>query len=106
MGSNNQFFDSDNTISNLAPQTNFEQVVIDPRMNIPYVTVQNDDIHSSNNHKVFMGQISQPPVDTINSSIVQNKFNPIHPIAFFYQPPNDLYIYQIRCNELRCQFNY
>jgi hypothetical protein len=99
--SNNQFFGSDNTINNLASH---EKAVIDSRTNIPYITLQN---YSSNqcygNHEVSMTQqILQPSVNTtINSSIVQDNFIIEHPIMFFYRPPNDLYIYQIRCKEIK-----
>jgi hypothetical protein len=62
------------------------------------MTLQN---YSSNqcygNHDVPM---TQPSVNT-TSSIVQD--NLVHPIMFFYRPPNDLYIYQIRCKEISIQ---
>ncbi|PKY19082.1 hypothetical protein RhiirB3_432051 [Rhizophagus irregularis] len=87
--SNNQFFGSDN---NLSFQMN---PAAGSRMNIPYMDVQNTSIHLSNQYYDNPGQIS------VNSSIVQG--NCVHPIKFIYQPPNDIYIYHIKCKEISIQ---
>ncbi|CAB4441643.1 unnamed protein product [Rhizophagus irregularis] len=87
--SNNQFFGSDN---NLSFQMN---PAAGSRMNIPYMDVQNTSIHLSNQYYDNPGQIS------VNSSIVQG--NCVHPIKFIYSPPNDIYIYHIKCKEISIQ---
>ncbi|RGB38619.1 hypothetical protein C1646_755506 [Rhizophagus diaphanus] len=86
---NNQFFGSDN---NLSFQMNTEQAAADSRMNIPYMGVQN--------------AIDNPRQISLNSSIVQDNFainQLVHPIKFIYQPPNDIYIYYIKCKEISIQ---
>src|SRR2546430_926039 len=93
--SKDQIFGSDN-MTNLIFKTNPVQVTTDLHMNIPYVTVQNASIYSSNQYYgnpeiLIMTQISQP--STVNSSICPPPIErdtividqPIHPIIFFYQ---------------------
>src|SRR6266542_2432468 len=110
--SKDQFFGSNNM--NIASETNSVQATTDWHVNIPYVTVQNESIHSSNpyygNPEVsMMAKISQS--STVNSfihplPIVQDIINidqPIRPVTFFYQPPNDLYNYHIICKKISAQ---
>ncbi|CAB4382553.1 unnamed protein product [Rhizophagus irregularis] len=78
---------------------NTEQVAAGSRMNIPYMDVQNTS-HLSNQYYDNPGQIS------VNSSIVQDSFvinQLVHPVKFIYQPPNDIYIYHIKCKEISIQ---
>ncbi|CAB5188029.1 unnamed protein product [Rhizophagus irregularis] len=95
--SNNQFFGSDN---NLSFQMNPEQAAAGSRMNTPYMDVQNASINLSNQYYDNPEQIS------VNSSIVQDNFvinQLVHPIKFIYRPPNDIYIYHIKCKEISIQ---
>src|SRR4051794_34224447 len=87
--------------SNLTPQSNLTESATVPHVNIPNVTSMQ---HASTN--LHYGN-PQPPqsfqltsVNTaVNSSIVQNNWV-VHPIAFFYRPPNDFHYYCIRCKEI------
>ncbi|CAB4430389.1 unnamed protein product [Rhizophagus irregularis] len=95
--SNNQFFGPDN---NLSFQLNPEQTAAGSHMNNPYMDVQNSSIHLSNQYYDNSGQIS------VNSSIVQDNFainQLVHPLKFVYRPPNDIYIYRIKCKEISIQ---
>ncbi|PKC68200.1 hypothetical protein RhiirA1_457498 [Rhizophagus irregularis] len=86
--SNNQFFGSDN---NLSFQMNPEQAAAG---SLPYMDVQNTSINPR--------QISC----SVNSSIVQDNLvinQLVHPIKFIYRPPNDIYIYHIKCEEISIQ---
>ncbi|CAG8513265.1 15017_t:CDS:2 [Rhizophagus irregularis] len=61
---------------------------------------QNTSINSSNQYYDNPGQIS------VNSSIVQDNFvinQLVRPIKFIYQPPNDIDIYHIKCEEISIQ---
>src|SRR6266542_493978 len=101
--SRDQFFRFKNfqtVATNLASQTN---LATDPRMNIP-MTAQGASIHSSNQHyenPPAEAYIQQPLINmaTANPPTVHDNF--IHyPIEFFYQPPNDLLNYCIKCEEI------
>jgi hypothetical protein len=73
--SNNQLFGFEN----------LSQVTTGSRVNMD---AQNSSIHLSNQY------------------IVQDNFvinQPVHPIKFIYQPPNDLHIYHINCKEISIQ---
>ncbi|CAB4441519.1 unnamed protein product [Rhizophagus irregularis] len=97
--SNNQFFGSDN---NLSFQMNAGQAAAGSLMNIPYMDVQNTSIHLSNQYYDNPRQIS----GSVNSSIVQDNFvinQLVHPIKFIYRPPNDIYIYHVKCEEISIQ---
>jgi len=95
-------------ITNFVSETNSAvKDATDLRVNIPYVTVQNDYIHLINkcygNPEVsMMAQILQPT--TINFPIVQDTTTvidqPIHSNTFFYQPPNDLCSYYIKYKKI------
>lgn len=98
-----QFTENFQTImtNNIAPQINLEQAAIDSRMNIPYVAVENANIHSQNQHyenPASYAMMTQIPHPLVNMTIVNPP--PHHHIAFFYQPPNDLYNYCIKCKEI------
>ncbi|CAB4487361.1 hypothetical protein RhiirA5_441263 [Rhizophagus irregularis] len=78
-------------------QMNPEQAAADLRMNMD---AQNTSIHLSNQYYDNPGQIS------VNSSIVQDNFvinQLVRPIKFIYQPPNDIDIYHIKCEEIPIQ---
>jgi hypothetical protein len=98
-----KFFGYENfqsTITNLAPQTNYGQSGQTAQMNVPYMpSVQHANIHSlDGGQEVYPHQAFQ--LMTNNSSVVQPVY---HPTAFFYQPPNDLYYYRIKCKEISTQ---
>ncbi|PKK77476.1 hypothetical protein RhiirC2_731861, partial [Rhizophagus irregularis] len=81
---------------------NPEQAAAGSLMNIPYMDVQNTSIHLSNQYYDNPRQISC----SVNSSIVQDNFvinQLVHPIKFIYRPPNDIYIYHIKCEEISIQ---
>lgn len=105
-----QFSENFQTImtNNITPQINLEQVAIDSRMNIPHVAVENANIHSQNQHYenpasyAIMTRIPHPLVNmtVVNPPPDNFLIDLHHHIAFFYQPPNDLYNYCIKCKEI------
>ncbi len=94
-------------ITNLAPQTNSEQAVggsTVPNVNVTSVHHAN---HSSND--MMQPQQSEQPFQitsintTLNSPIIQDTIvvnQHTHSNIFFYSPPNDLYNYHIKCEEI------
>ncbi|RGB29613.1 hypothetical protein C1646_766423 [Rhizophagus diaphanus] len=91
--SNNQFFGPGN---NLPFQLNPEQAAAGSHVNNPYMDWQNPSIHLSNQYYDNPGQIP------VNSSI-QAINQLIHPLEFICQPPNDIYIYHIKCKKISIQ---
>ena len=119
--SRDQFSGSENFQINLASQPNPAEGLTASHVNASYVnSLQNASIYSPSQHYgnpevyTLTGQFPQPQqtlhlasVNTIvDSPIAQNNFvvnsltQPINPISFFYQPPNDLCNYRINCNEI------
>ncbi len=96
--SKGQFFGSGNFqtfITNLAPQTNSEQAMggsTAPHMNIPYVTSVRHPIISTN---IAVNLPIVQDIIVINQPTLSN--------TFFYWPPNDLYYYHIKCEEISTQ---
>jgi hypothetical protein len=103
--SNDQFLNFQ-TITNQAPQSNLGQTAGSSTVNFPYMTLQNQRYGSPIVYST-MAQYSQPQqtlqltsVNTTVNPVVQDNFVVKHPFAFFYQPPNDLYNYCIKCKEI------
>ncbi|GBB84684.1 hypothetical protein RclHR1_11260005 [Rhizophagus clarus] len=96
--SNNQLYDSGNNLSSqMNPATN-------SRMDIPYVDVQNANIHLSNQYYNNLGGSMMEQV-SVNTNIVQDNIinQLVHPNEFTYRLPNDLNIYHIKCREISVQ---
>ena len=111
--SRDQFSGSETFQINLASQPNLAEGLTASHVNVSYVnSLQNASIYSQSQQ--YGSPFPQPQqtfhlasVNTIvNSPIAQNNFvinsltQPINPISFFYQPPNDLCNYRINCNEI------
>src|ERR1043166_200558 len=106
--SNDQFLNFQTITANLAPQSNLGQAVEgSSTVNFPYVTSQNQH-NSSPIVYTTMAQYPQPQ-QTLQLTSVNTTVNPVVPVqdnfavnhfAFFYQPPNDLYNYRIKCKEV------
>src|SRR5437868_7088968 len=105
----NQFSDFQPTVANFTSQLNIEQAAeSSTAVNNNPVTFVHADIHSNQHYGTMMVQYpqSQQTFQHTSTPIVQDNLvtnspiQPVHPIAFFYQPPNDLYSYHIECKEI------
>ncbi|CAB4395492.1 unnamed protein product [Rhizophagus irregularis] len=80
--------------------SNNSNIQMNPEQAAADMDAQNTSIHLSNQYYDNPGQIS------VNSSIVQDNFvinQLVRPIKFIYQPPNDIDIYHIKCEEISIQ---